>query len=77
MIHYSRAVDFIVWEHASSDQNPANYDSYAEQTSINNLVAPGVAVVVATRNYNQDSITVAEFGGAVGKNPWDRTPCSS
>ncbi|CAK0904445.1 unnamed protein product, partial [Prorocentrum cordatum] len=65
----------------------ANYNSYAEETSIDNLVADGVTVVVAAGNYNQDAclwnpawissaITVAAFGGTSG-NSWDRSGYSN
>ncbi|CAK0893244.1 unnamed protein product [Prorocentrum cordatum] len=65
----------------------ANYNSYAEQASIDSLVAVGVTVVVAAGNYNQDAckwnpawipsaITVAAFGGTSG-NSWDRSGYSN
>eukprot|EP00959_Pyramimonas_sp_CCMP1952_P148205 3101033-Pyramimonas_sp.AAC.1 len=59
----------------------ANYNDLAEETSIDNLVADGVTVVVAAGNANADActynpawissaITVAAFGGASGSS-WD------
>jgi len=65
----------------------SNSNSFAEQTSIDNLVADGVTVVVAAGNYNQDActynpawiesaITVAAFGGTSGSS-WHRSSYSN
>jgi len=64
-----------------------NSNSVAEETSIDNLVADGVTVVVAAGNSNQDAcgwnpagissaITVAAFGGTSGSS-WDRSSYSN